>query len=125
MIALLKANLWSLLTLVLSLGIGGGAVVWASGEREKVESTLAERAKVVNQLDGFHRGNLEVSIAGTNIVSGSGVPTSELIEEVNAQLNEAMLMRKHLLLMLSLFTFAIASRSTLSCSRNPHLPNEK
>ena len=34
------------------------AVVWASGEREKVESTLAERAKVVNQLDGFHRGNL-------------------------------------------------------------------
>ena len=35
-IALLKANLWSLLTLVLSLGIGGGAVVWASGEREKV-----------------------------------------------------------------------------------------
>ena len=88
-IALLKANLWSLLTLVLSLGIGGGAVVWASGEREKVESTLAERAKVVNQLDGFHRGNLEVSIAGTNIVSGSGVPTSELIEEVNAQVERS------------------------------------
>ena len=88
-IALLKANLWSLLTLVLSLGIGGGAVVWASGEREKVESTLAERAKVVNQLDGFHRGNLEVSIAGTNIVSGSGVPTSKLIEEVNAQVERS------------------------------------
>jgi len=88
-IALLKANLWSLLTLVLSLGIGGGAVVWASGEREKVESTLAERAKVVSQLDGFHRGNLEVSIAGTNIVSGSGVPTSELIEEVNAQVERS------------------------------------
>ena len=63
-IALLKANLWSLLTLVLSLGIGGGAVVWASGEREKVESTLAERAKVVNQLDGFHRGNLDVTWCG-------------------------------------------------------------
>ena len=61
-IALLKANLWSLLTLVLSLGIGGGAVVWASGEREKVESTLAERAKVVNQLDGFHRGNLDLEL---------------------------------------------------------------
>ena len=88
-IALLKANLWSLLTLVLSLGIGGGAVVWASGERGKVESTLAERAKVVNQLDGFHRGNLDVSIAGNNIVSGSGVPTSQLIEQVNAQVERS------------------------------------
>ena len=88
-IALLRANLWSLLTLVLSLGIGGGAVVWASGEREKVESTLAERAKVVNQLDGFHRGNLDVSISGNNIVSGSGVPTSELIQEVNAQVERS------------------------------------
>ncbi|MEC8353938.1 MAG: hypothetical protein VX001_00105 [Planctomycetota bacterium] len=88
-IALLKANLWSLLTLVLSLGIGGGAVVWASGEREKVESTLSERAKVVNQLDGFHRGSLDVSIAGSNIVSGSGVPTSKLIEEVNAQVERS------------------------------------
>ena len=88
-IALLKANLWSLLTLVLSLGIGGGAVVWASGEREKVESTLAERAKVVNQLDGFHRGNLDVSIAGNNIVSGSGVPTTQLIEQVSAQVERS------------------------------------
>lgn len=88
-IALLKANLWSLLTLVLSLGIGGGAVVWASGEREKVESTLSERAKVLNQLDGFHRGSLNVSIAGSNIVSGSGVPTTKLIEEVNAQVERS------------------------------------
>ena len=88
-IALLKANLWSLLTLVLSLGIGGGAVVWASGEREKVEATLAERAKVVNQLDGFHRGSLDVSIAGNNIVSGSGVPTAKLIEEVNTQVERS------------------------------------
>ncbi len=88
-ITLLKANLWSLLTLVLSLGIGGGAVVWASGEQEKVESTLDERAKVVNQLDGFHRGNLAVSIAGNNIVTGSGVPTTRLIEEVNAQVERS------------------------------------
>ena len=88
-ITLLKANLWSLLTLVLSLGIGGGAVVWASGEREKVESTLAERAKVVNQLDGFHRVNLDVSIAGNNIVSGSGVPTSKLVEELTAQVERS------------------------------------
>ena len=88
-IALLKANLWSLLTLVLSLGIGGGALVWASGEREKVESTLAERAKVVNQLDGFHRGSLDVAIAGKNIVSGSGVPTSKLIEDVKTQIEQS------------------------------------
>ncbi len=88
-LSLLKANLWSLLTLVLSLGIGGGAVFWASGEWEKVESTLAERAKVVNQLDGFHRVNLDVSIAGNNVVSGAGVPTAQLIEEVNTQVERS------------------------------------
>ena len=88
-LTLLKANLWSLLTLVLSLGIGGGAVFWASGEWKKVESTLAERAKVVNQLDGFHRVNLDVSIAGNNVVSGAGVPTAQLIEEVNTQVERS------------------------------------
>ena len=55
----------------------------------KVESTLAERAKVVNQLDGFHRGSLDVAIAGKNIVSGSGVPTSKLIEDVKTQIEQS------------------------------------
>ena len=82
-IALLKANLWSLLTLVLSLGIGGGAVVWASGEREKVESTLAERAKVVNQLDGFHRGMSCHQIDKGQIMPAANFKVVEIMSRCN------------------------------------------
>lgn len=122
-LTLLKANLWSLLTLVLSLGIGGGAVVWASGEREKVESTLAERAKVLNQLDGFHRGNLEVSISGNNIVTGSGVPTSELIEQVNTQVERSNAYAKSFVA--DAKSFHLRNRKPINTELFPEPPSSK